>query len=82
MIPVLGLQGKTVAVFGLARTGLTAAHALAAGPDVRARGDDGDAAMPEAEEIARRLPYAARVIGEDRINFERQLAVEQDGGNA
>jgi UDP-N-acetylmuramoylalanine--D-glutamate ligase len=31
VIPVLGLQDKTIAVFGLARTGLTAARALAAG---------------------------------------------------
>ncbi len=31
MIPVLGFEGKTVAIFGLARTGLTAARALIAG---------------------------------------------------
>jgi len=31
MIPVRGFEGKTVAVFGLARTGLTAARALMAG---------------------------------------------------
>ena len=31
MIPVAGFKGKTVAVFGLARTGLTAARALIAG---------------------------------------------------
>ena len=31
MIPVRGFEGKRVAVFGLARTGLTAAHALLAG---------------------------------------------------
>ena len=31
MIPVRGFQGKTVAVFGLGRTGLTAARALKAG---------------------------------------------------
>src|SRR5690606_884293 len=31
MIPVRGFEGKTVAVFGLARTGLAAAHALLAG---------------------------------------------------
>ncbi|OXE36238.1 MAG: UDP-N-acetylmuramoyl-L-alanine--D-glutamate ligase [Phenylobacterium zucineum] len=31
MIPVRGFEGKCVAVFGLARTGLTAAHALLAG---------------------------------------------------
>ena len=47
MIPVSGFQGKTVAVFGLGRTGLTAARALRAGgaelalwdekPDIRAR---------------------------------------------
>ena len=31
MIPVRGFEGKTVAVFGLARTGLAAARALIAG---------------------------------------------------
>ena len=31
MIPVRGFEGKKVAVFGLARTGLAAARALAAG---------------------------------------------------
>ena len=31
MIPVRGFSGKTVAVFGLGRTGLTAARALKAG---------------------------------------------------
>ncbi len=31
MIPVRGFEGKTVAVFGLARTGLATAHALLAG---------------------------------------------------
>ncbi|WP_309646005.1 UDP-N-acetylmuramoyl-L-alanine--D-glutamate ligase [Phenylobacterium sp.] len=31
MIPVRGFEGRTVAVFGLARTGLAAAHALLAG---------------------------------------------------
>ena len=31
MIPVRGFEGKRVAVFGLARTGLTAARALVAG---------------------------------------------------
>ena len=30
MIPVRGFEGKTVAVFGLARTGLAAAQALVA----------------------------------------------------
>ena len=31
MIPVRGFEGRTVAVFGLARTGLTAARALLLG---------------------------------------------------
>ena len=31
MIPVRGFEGKRVAVFGLGRTGLTAARALQAG---------------------------------------------------
>lgn len=40
MIPVRGFEGKTVAVFGLGRTGLTAARALKAGGAVVALWDD------------------------------------------
>ena len=40
MIPVQGFEGKTVAVFGLARTGLTAARALLAGGAQVALWDD------------------------------------------
>ncbi len=40
MIPVRGFEGKTVAVFGLARTGLAAARALAAGRAKVALWDD------------------------------------------
>jgi UDP-N-acetylmuramoylalanine--D-glutamate ligase len=54
VIPVLGLQGKTVAVFGLARTGLTAAHALAAGGAKVALWDDKADARDAA--TAQRLP--------------------------
>ncbi len=40
MIPVRGFEGRTVAVFGLARTGLTAARASIAGGAEVALWDD------------------------------------------
>ena len=43
MIPVRGFEGKTVAVFGLARSGLTAARALLAGGAQVALWDDNEA---------------------------------------
>ncbi|MDB5425171.1 MAG: murD, partial [Phenylobacterium sp.] len=49
MIPVRGFEGKTVAVFGLARTGLTAARALMAGGAQVALWDDRPAAREAAE---------------------------------
>ncbi len=49
MIPVRGFEGKTVAVFGLARTGLTAARALVAGGAKVALWDDKAAAREAAE---------------------------------
>jgi len=48
MIPVRGCEGKTVAVFGLARTGLAAARALVAGGAQVALWDD----KPETREAA------------------------------
>lgn len=49
MIPVAGFEGKTVAVFGLARTGLAAARALVAGGAKVALWDDKAAARQAAE---------------------------------
>ncbi len=49
MIPVRGFEGKTVAVFGLARTGLTAARALIAGGAQVALWDDRPAAREAAQ---------------------------------
>jgi len=49
MIPVSGFEGRTVAVFGLARTGLAAARALIAGGAQVALWDD----VPAAREAAR-----------------------------
>lgn len=49
MIPVRGFEGKTVAVFGLARTGLAAAHALKAGGAKVALWDEKPAARAAAE---------------------------------
>src|SRR5207342_3233088 len=50
MIPVRGFEGKTVAVFGLARTGLAAARALVAGGASVALWDE----KPEAQALARK----------------------------
>lgn len=49
MIPVRGFEGKTVAVFGLARTGLAAARALVAGGAQVALWDDKAATREAAE---------------------------------
>jgi UDP-N-acetylmuramoylalanine--D-glutamate ligase len=49
MIPVRGFEGKTVAVFGLARTGLAAAHALKAGGAKVALWDEKPAARAAAQ---------------------------------
>ena len=49
MIPVRGFEGRTVAVFGLARTGLAAARALVAGGAQVALWDEKPAARAEAE---------------------------------
>ena len=48
MIPVLGFEGKTVAVFGLRRSGLTAVRALMAGGAEVAAWDESEAARAEA----------------------------------
>ena len=56
MIPVTGFKGKTVAVFGLARTGLTAARALVAGgANVAVWDENADA---RAKAAAEGLPLA------------------------
>ncbi|MDB5453931.1 MAG: murD [Caulobacteraceae bacterium] len=49
MIPVRGFEGKTVAVFGLARTGLAAARALVAGGAEVALWDDKASSRAAAE---------------------------------
>jgi UDP-N-acetylmuramoylalanine--D-glutamate ligase len=49
MIPVRGFEGRTVAVFGLARTGLTAARALMLGGAEVALWDDKPASRAAAE---------------------------------
>jgi UDP-N-acetylmuramoylalanine--D-glutamate ligase len=48
VIPVRGFEGKTVAVFGLGRTGLTAARALVAGGAEVALWDEGEASREAA----------------------------------
>ena len=54
MIPVRGFEGKRVAVFGLGRTGLTAARALIAGGAKIAPWDESPAARQAA--VAEKLP--------------------------
>jgi len=49
MIPVPGFEGRTVAVFGLARTGLAAARALIAGGATVALWDEKPAARAQAQ---------------------------------
>src|SRR5690349_7783823 len=49
MIPVRGFEGRKVAVFGLARTGLTAARALQAGGAEVALWDESAAARAKAQ---------------------------------
>jgi UDP-N-acetylmuramoylalanine--D-glutamate ligase len=53
VIPVRGFEGKTVAVFGLARTGLAAARALLAGGAEVALWDE----KPAAQEAARQAGF-------------------------
>ena len=55
MIPVRGFEGRTVAVFGLARTGLAAARALVAGGAQVALWDEKPAARRAAEEAGFQL---------------------------
>ena len=56
MIPVRGFQGQSVAVFGLGRTGLTAARALAAGGAVPVVWDE----KPAAREAAAKEGFAVQ----------------------
>ncbi len=49
MIPVRGFEGRTLAVFGLARTGLTAARALIAGGAQVTCWDDGETGRAAAQ---------------------------------
>ncbi|MFQ6552520.1 UDP-N-acetylmuramoyl-L-alanine--D-glutamate ligase [Aestuariibius insulae] len=49
MIPVRGFEGRTVAVLGLGRSGLSVAHALEAGGAQAVAWDDGAAARERAE---------------------------------
>lgn len=50
MIPVGCFEGRRVAVFGLARSGLTAAHALAAGGAIVAAWDERESAREQARD--------------------------------
>lgn len=49
MIPVPGFEGRRVAVFGLGRSGITAARALQAGGGVPILWDDGEAGRAQAK---------------------------------
>ena len=61
---------------------LETAHALAAGADVDAAGDERDAAMTEVDQMLGRLRHPERVVGEDGVHVERDLAVEEDRRHA
>ena len=67
MIPVRGFEGRRVAVFGLARSGLTAARALAAGGAEVALWDEKAAARAEA--AAEGLPVCD-LAGADWSRFD------------
>ena len=54
-----------------------AAHPLAARPDIVAGGDDGDAAVAELDQVAGRLAQARGMLGQHRVDVERDVAVEQ-----
>ena len=49
MIPVPGFEGRRVAVFGLGRSGITAARALQAGGAIPILWDDGEAGRAQAK---------------------------------
>ncbi|HAC00459.1 MAG TPA: UDP-N-acetylmuramoyl-L-alanine--D-glutamate ligase, partial [Brevundimonas sp.] len=49
MIPVPGFEGRRVAVFGLGRSGITAARALQAGGAIPVLWDDGVSGRMQAE---------------------------------
>jgi UDP-N-acetylmuramoylalanine--D-glutamate ligase len=70
VIPVRGFEGKRVAVFGLARTGLTAARALIAGGADVALWDDRPAARAEA--AAEGLPVSD-LVSADWTSFDALL---------
>lgn len=50
MIPVPGFEGRRVAVFGLGRSGITAARALQAGGAIPVLWDDGEAGRAQAKD--------------------------------
>ena len=58
MIPVRGFEGKRVAVFGLGRTGLTAARALIAGGAEVALWDEKEASRRAAIDDEQIAPVA------------------------
>ena len=62
MIPVAGFRNRTVAVFGLARTGLTAARALIAGGAKVALWDE--SADTRARAAAEGLPLADLAVAD------------------
>ncbi|HUF55196.1 MAG TPA: UDP-N-acetylmuramoyl-L-alanine--D-glutamate ligase [Thermohalobaculum sp.] len=65
MIPATGFEGRRVGVLGLARSGLAAARALAAGGAVPVCWDDGEAARAKAEAAGLELAD---------LNREREVA--------
>jgi UDP-N-acetylmuramoylalanine--D-glutamate ligase len=74
VIPVRGFEGKTVAVFGLGRTGLTAARALKAGGAEVALWDE----KPEAREKAAAEGFP--VVDLENADWSRFAALLQSPG--
>ncbi len=68
MIPVLGYEGRTVAVLGLGRTGLAAAKALEAGGAEVVAWDDGQSARDAAEEAGYALRDLSRAGAFDGVD--------------
>ena len=76
-IPFIDLQAQRKRL--LARPGQAPACAVGLG---QRTGDHSDAPMAEPDQITRGLPETRRVIGENRVDRERQLAVEQERRDA
>ncbi len=69
MIPVRGVEGQTIAVLGLGRSGLSAARAIAAGGGIPLCWDDGATGRSRAEEEGYALRDFSRQGGLDGVSL-------------